>query len=123
LIDLDHLIDYFLAFGPDFRLDYFASGYQFLKSGKIYVLFHGVEYVIIALILAALLKNKACKSAFLAVALGLFFHLSADSVANDIPAKSYSLIYRIENRFELEKLVSREHYEKHLIIKETVKFE
>ena len=105
LVDIDHLIDYFLAFGFDFKMDYFLSGYQFLRSGKIYILFHGWEYVVVLIVLASVVKNKFYKSVFLAVALGLFFHLSADSIINNIPAKSYWLTYRAENNFVLEKLV------------------
>ncbi|PIR73431.1 MAG: hypothetical protein COU40_02455, partial [Candidatus Moranbacteria bacterium CG10_big_fil_rev_8_21_14_0_10_35_21] len=71
LIDLDHFIDYFLAFGFNFKLDYFTHGYQFLKSDKIYVLFHGWEYVIIFLILGLFIfKSKTAKTVIFALAFG-----------------------------------------------------
>ena len=115
LIDLDHLIDYFLAFGLSFNLEYFAKGYQFLKSDKIYILFHGWEYVIILIVLAIwIIKNKTAKSVFLALARGLFFHLSVDCITNDgAKISTYSIIYRTKNNFDLNPLVTPEHYQEH----------
>ena len=57
LIDLDHLFDYFLAFGAKFNLTYFAKGYQFLKSDKIYIPFHSWEIVIICFLLFLFFLN------------------------------------------------------------------
>lgn len=111
-VDLDHFIDYFLAFGFHFRLDYFSQGYQFLKSEKVYVLFHAWEYVIILLIIFLFIKNKTGKAIFLSLALGLVFHLSADILIDAAPIKTYSIIYRAENNFEIEKLAYPEHWEK-----------
>ena len=112
-VDLDHLIDYFLAFGTNFKLDYFLSGYQFLKSDKIYVLFHGWEYVIILLLLVWGLKSRILRSVFLSIALGLFFHLSTDIIIDGLPAKSYSLAYRASRGFDLKELVYPDHWQKH----------
>jgi hypothetical protein len=114
LIDMDHLIDYFIAFGWSFRLDYFISGYQFLKSNKMYVLLHGWEYVMILAILVVIIKSKVVKSICLALALGIFLHLTVDVVANNMAFKTYFTIYRMKNNFAVEKLVSKEHYQEHL---------
>lgn len=121
-VDLDHLIDYFIAFGWNFKLDYFLRGYQFLENGKIYVLFHGWEYVAILVVLVVVLKSKTAKSVILALALGLFFHISADVFLNDIPVKSYSIVYRIRNNFEIQRLVDSEHYQRYLTRKINEKF-
>lgn len=122
LIDLDHLLDYFLAFGLAFNLNYFIQGYQFLKSDKIYILFHGWEYVIILAVLVIwVCKNKAAKSALLALALGIFFHLTIDTFINEgAQFKTYSIIYRAKNNFDLKPLVTPEHYQDHQIRKKTV---
>lgn len=122
LVDLDHLIDYAIAFGLNFKLEYFLKGYQFLENGKIYVLFHGWEYVIILVVLAVILKSKIVKSAILALALGLFFHISVDVFINVIPIRSYSIIYRVKNNFKIQKLVSSDHYEKYLVRKSNTNF-
>lgn len=121
VIDFDHLIDYFLAFGGDFHLNYFLSGYQFLKTDKIYIWFHAWEYVIIFIIAAIIIKNSIVKITLFSLALGLFFHLSADCLLNEgMRPQAYSIIYRIKNNFDAERLVTAEHWQKHNKQKETV---
>ncbi|NTW13967.1 MAG: hypothetical protein HGA31_02975 [Candidatus Moranbacteria bacterium] len=124
LIDLDHFIDYFLAFGFSFNPDYFTHGYQFLQSGKIYVLFHGWEYAIILLIGLFFVKRKpVLQSVFLALALGMLLHLCFDMFANEgLMFKSYSVLYRIHNDFENEALVTPEHHESFLIERQNTPF-
>ena len=39
LIDLDHVLEYFLVFGPTFNLQYFIESRQFLVSDKIKLFF------------------------------------------------------------------------------------
>ena len=114
-IDLDHFIDYFLAFGLKFNLDYFSHGYQFLKSGKVYVLFHGWEYVIILIAVVFVLKSKRWKAFLFAIALGAFFHLGTDLVIDEgMSIKNYSVLYRARNDFLIEKIVTPEHFKKDL---------
>lgn len=127
-IDFDHFIDYFLAFGWNFsaswRINYFTNGYQFLKTDKIYILFHGWEYVIIFGILGLFIfKNKTVKTIFFALALGMLFHLTYDVSANaGMRFLSYSIIYRMENNFSLQKVVTPEHWQKHLKNKQAIQF-
>lgn len=112
LVDFDHLLDYYLAFGWNFNFYWFSKGYEFLKSDKIYLLFHGWEYVIILLSLGLFLKNIKIKTLILALAFGLFLHLSGDVIMNEgLTVKSYSVVYRIKNDFQIEKLVTPEHYQ------------
>jgi hypothetical protein len=122
-VDLDHLIDYFIVFGMSLRLDYFFSGYQFLKSDKIIILFHGWEYAIILGVSMLFLKSKKAKSIALGLFLGLFIHLASDSFLNELPARSYSVLYRIKKEFSIEDLVTPEHYQIHIDKKKSVKFE
>jgi len=122
LIDLDHFIDYFLAFGTHFRFDYFIVGYQFLKSDKLYIFFHAWEYGILLVGLVFVVKNRILKSIFLGVALGLFFHLATDVVVDEVPPATYSITQRIQNDFDIEKLVP-DHWEEHKQMKKEVNFE
>lgn len=122
-VDFDHFIDYFMAFGWSFNFYYFTKGYEFLKTNKMYTLFHGWEYAAILFLAVFLLKNKTAKTALLALALGLFFHLGADVVIDKIPVKSYSIINKMRNKFEIEKLVAPEHWQKHEKKRERLKFE
>ncbi|OGI22331.1 MAG: hypothetical protein A2808_01040 [Candidatus Moranbacteria bacterium RIFCSPHIGHO2_01_FULL_55_24] len=124
LIDLDHLIDYFLAFGLHFRLDYFLQGYQFLKSDKLYVLFHGWEYVVLLAVLAFAMKSKLwLKSAILSLSLGMFFHLLIDVNINDgMTLKGYSVFYRTAQGFEIQEIMTPEHYKDHQLRKQGATF-
>lgn len=119
LIDLDHLIDYFLAFGFHFDIFSFIHGGQFAENDRIYVLFHGWEYVILLLVAAWLVKSTAkLRVAFLALALGILFHLLIDVNVNDgMTVKSYSVVYRAAERYEMGKIVTPEHYREHLLKK------
>lgn len=129
-IDLDHLIDYFLAFGIKFNLTYFLKGYQFLKTDKIYVLLHSWELVIflfLALPAVAILFRQAKEGLFiriliLAFSLSLFLHLIVDVQTNSMKAQSYFLLYRMSNNFELQTMVTTDHYQKHLQLKNQVIF-
>jgi hypothetical protein len=123
LIDLDHFIDYFLAYGVNFNLFYFIKGFEFLKTDKLYVLFHGWEYVLVSLAITLILKNKYAKSISLAFAVALFFHLSSDVILDKVPPKSYSVVFRAKNNFDLQKLSYPEHWEKHLKYKRIYGFE
>lgn len=114
LIDLDHFIDYYIAFGSNFRLDHIISGFEFLKNEKIYLFFHAWEYVAIFMALAFFLRNRRVKSIFLGLALGILFHLTIDVYVNDLPYNSYLLTNRIRNNFLIEKIVNPEDYQRFL---------
>lgn len=121
LVDVDHLFDYFLFFGPSFNLNYFINGYHFALSEKIYVPFHGFEWVPLLITMVFLVRKKVIKALILALALGLFSHLIADTLLNKIPLKSYFFFYRVKQNFELKKLVYPEHYKKNINDKERIK--
>ena len=124
LVDMDHFIDYFLELGFNFNLNYFIQGYQFLQSGKIYILFHGWEYVIILLVAAYLAKKRLIlKSVLFAAAVGLFFHLSFDLYVNDgVMIKTYSVVYRLTNNFDNTMLVTWQHYQTFLLERKAAPF-
>jgi hypothetical protein len=94
-----------------------------LKSGHVYVLFHGWEYVVILALLSCLLRKRYLKTIFLSLAIGLFFHLVTDVIIDDTPIKSYSVVYRIEHNFDIEHINSPTNYEKYLKKKLRVQFE
>lgn len=123
LVDMDHFIDYYLAFGLHWNWFYFKNGYEFLKAGKIYVLFHAWEYVIILLFLVYLTRSKYLKTIFLGLALGLFIHLWTDVIVDQMPIRSYFLSYRLKNNFDNKNIISAENYVRYLKNKMWVKFE
>ena len=111
MVDFDHFIDYFMAFPWNFHLNWFVKGYEFLKLDQIHLFFHAWEYVIILIALGIFLASKRAKVFFFSLALGLFFHLSGDVIMNEgLQIRSYSMIYKIRSGFQIEKLVTPEHY-------------
>jgi hypothetical protein len=103
-IDLDHLVEYLIVFGLNFDLQTFFSGIYFEQSGKLHIFFHGWEYVLIGLLIFYFLKNQKLKALFLALSLGMFFHLTADVFLNHLSVPTYSILYRYSMDFDLREL-------------------
>lgn len=109
LVDLDHLFDYFVAFGLNFNLEYFLNGYAFLVNDKLFVPLHAWELVLLLLIIFKILEKKPKKtlilkyalSFLLAFSLALYSHLIVDTISNNLVLQGYSLIYRAWNNFEI----------------------
>lgn len=121
LIDLDHVIEYFIAFGLRFNLSNFLDGYQFLVSDKIYLIFHGYELVILLLLLAYLFRRKTNVKIFLIIlTITGVIHLLSDTVINNYPLKNYTYTYRAINDFSAPKLLNEEQYQKNLKTKKTL---
>ncbi|QQG44065.1 MAG: hypothetical protein HYW86_04345 [Candidatus Roizmanbacteria bacterium] len=114
LIDLDHIIDYVLAFGLTFNLNFFLEGYQFLKTDKLFLFFHAYEYAfILGILFWFIKKNIKLKAFILALAISMFLHLIFDSYTNKIYVRSYFILERLNQNFDLKKLVYPDHYIKH----------
>ena len=98
LIDLDHLIDYWLYLDHfSFNLKEFLSGSYFSASKKFYVVFHGYEYSAILLFLAQIFKKYG--PYLLTGAIAILTHLLFDVISNNLPLISYSIIFRMFNNF------------------------
>lgn len=106
-IDLDHVLEYFFAFGPSLDLVHFFQGRQFLASGKMFLVFHAWEYIPLLLLLAWIFRRR--RNAFVFI-LSLTFagtvHLAADCIFNSYPVRNYSIIYRASQGFENSRLLS-----------------
>ena len=100
LIDLDHLIDYFLTYGLHFDYNLFIHPEMLQKTGKSYVFFHAHEYVILLSLAARLVKDKTKKLVLTALTLGMLFHLGVDILLG-VPFNLYFLTFRILNHFNL----------------------
>jgi hypothetical protein len=113
-IDFDHSIDYLIAFGWPIDFKNLISGASFQALDKAYLFFHGWEYVLLGLALFFIIKSSKIKLLILAFSLSLFGHLLIDWKTNNMYFKSYSVIVRFRNNFNLERLVTPEHWERHL---------
>jgi len=101
-IDFDHLIDYciYTKF-QKFNLKEFLSGKFFDYSGKVYVVFHGYEYILIFLIVA--LAVPSLNWFFYSLALSHLLHLIYDTISNKPKWPTYFIIYRAINNFDHSK--------------------
>ena len=101
LVDLDHLIDYFLYFGLHFNLKYFFQS-RFLLSRKVYLFLHHWELAAVLAVIAFLGKSMYL-SAF---TVSLSLHLLIDNVQRDNKF-FYLFSYRLYHKFNAEKLCPR----------------
>lgn len=93
-IDVDHFLDHFLYYRKVSNLkDFFSNGY--LRSGKVYVIFHSWELVGL-LFLAAKLANSFGLVVFAA---GMSAHLFIDNIQRE-NLMAYFLFYRIKHGFK-----------------------
>jgi len=123
LIDFDHVLEYFLVFGPHFNLFMFFNGRQFLTSDLVRLWFHAWEYLPLLLIAAWCLRRRIVVFVFiLALALGGTVHLVSDCLINHYPAKNYSLVYRAAHNFSNRELFSPEQYQKFLDDRQAIGF-
>ena len=108
LIDLDHVLEYFLVFGPHFNLIYFLQGREFLLSDKIHILFHAWEWVLLLGSVACLIwkKKRTIAIVLITIAAGIFIHLWTDVFINQYAPQNYSIIYRATQGFSAPKLLS-----------------
>jgi len=99
-IDADHLFDYFAYYGAKFNLRKFFSAKTYIeKSGKVYVLLHGWEYVGIFWLMGRLVGIPGLEWA---MGFSYFFHLLWDNFSFKHHPLVYFFIYRLLNNFSLE---------------------
>jgi membrane-bound metal-dependent hydrolase YbcI (DUF457 family) len=119
LIDLDHVLEYFLVYGFHFNITYFFEGRQFLISNQLHLWFHAWEYIPIILLLAWFLRKYLnVKAALVTLALAMSVHLLTDCVINQVSPEFYTLSYRMSKNFSCQKLMSPEAYQKNLELKQ-----
>jgi len=118
LIDLDHVLEYFFVFGFNFNLGRFLSGWQFLKSDTIYLIFHAWELVVILFLISYIFKIKhQIKVFILILASAMAVHLFSDVLINHYPVKFYSFLYRYQEDFSAPQLLSQAQWEENLKLK------
>jgi len=115
LIDLDHVLEYFLFYGLHFNLTYFLEGREFLLSDKIRLFFHAWEYIFIFLVLIIIFRKRILiKFVFITIMLAGTVHLISDCLINNYPPQNYSLIYRARVRFAMQEILSPEQYQNNM---------
>ena len=103
LLDLDHLIDYWYAERRLPRdLDDFRSGRYFVRSGRLFVLFHGYEYLPLLYLGWRALRGR--QAALVAVG-AVLLHLLADQLVNYLKPLGYFVSYRVAHRFRTAEII------------------
>ena len=100
LIDLDHLLDYFIEFGTKFSLSNLFSSFPEGRYKRIYIPLHGWEWVIVLGLLAWATAWNVWIVGFL---IGFCHHMLADQLGNSASPLGYSLLWRLRTRFEPSK--------------------
>src|SRR5680860_83073 len=112
LIDLDHVLEYFLVFGLNFNLQYFLESRQFLVSDQVRLYLHAWEYLPILLIIAYIFrKKKNIKVALITLAFAGTVHLISDVFINNYYFKYYSLYYRASLNYAASDLLPSDIYD------------
>ncbi len=101
LIDVDHLFEYFLAYGINFNYNDFMTGMMFKTLDKTYVVFHGYEYVAILGILILLVKKRTMKMYVTILTLSMLFHIFIDVYFANVSLQQYSILYRFFHGFQV----------------------
>ncbi|MBI4039335.1 hypothetical protein HY388_00725 [Candidatus Daviesbacteria bacterium] len=97
-IDLDHLFDYFYAYGWSWSPGLFFKHAFTAVSGKAFLPLHGWDLVAILLVIGWKSKNIIVS----AVAVGMFAHLMMDQYLVANHPFAYFLFYRLINNFSVD---------------------
>ncbi|MBM3209298.1 hypothetical protein FJZ40_03340 [Candidatus Shapirobacteria bacterium] len=102
-IDVDHWFDYLMYYGWQIDLGRFFEVEKYVMgSGKIYVLLHGWEYLVIWGLLGWLIENKSKMRGLTLTILGAYLgHILWDQFSFSHHPLAYFLAYRVLNNFSL----------------------
>jgi len=104
LIDFDHFLDYFKAYGFNkFNLNNFLSCAYFKEKNKLYFIFHGFEYGFILIILGSIFNSY--QGFFYYGGISLILHIIIDTYFNSSKIISYFIIYRIYKNFNYKEII------------------
>jgi len=109
LCDLDHIFEFWAAYGFTLNPIKFwkvtlSKRNYFKETGKVHLFFHGWEYIIIVMIAGAVTSKYNLAVSF---SLGYGLHLLWDQVNFGKHALSYSLLFRLQQDFDLEKIIQK----------------
>jgi len=99
LIDLDHLLDYFIRHGHDFTIrKFFQASYERQYRRAVLIL-HGWEWIILCCLVVLWI---GWISWLVGLIIGVSSHLILDQMGNRPNLLGYSLFWRCRNRFDFD---------------------
>ncbi len=109
LIDLDHYLEYYI-FKKSFPYKYkhLLRFCYYGKDSKIYLIFHGYEYLMILWIVISFFHLSLLP---IGIAVGLTVHIFFDQFTNPVKPLFYFLTFRIYHHFEKTKILTKEYFE------------
>jgi hypothetical protein len=105
LVDIDHYIDYVRDRGFNFNLKRFFQYSHNIEYERLFIVFHGYEYLAP---LALLLVLSDYNLLVAAVITGFTQHLLVDQFTNPVKPLAYFMSYRLKNRFSKECVLTDE---------------
>ena len=103
LIDLDHIIDYYLNYGFTVSIKKIYNCCEMMDLKKLYIVLH--SYELIAFLWAAIYIFSLSKF-WQAIALGLTQHIILDQLFNPIRTFGYLFTYRFFNAFDADRILT-----------------
>ena len=104
--DFDHALEYG-AYCFEYKkaptLREFSSGRYFETKGRIVLVFHAYEYLILFTLAALITHNSIAKG----TALGYALHLILDTIGNDCTFVGYWIIYRALVKFKIHRICGK----------------
>ena len=103
-IDIDHLFDYFVHFGlTNNFLNFFIVASYVLPNNKVYIFFHGWEFIIVFWLIGFFLEKKfKIKGLSLVILFSYAAHLLWDNFSFHHHPLAYLFLFRLANHFDLK---------------------
>ena len=100
LIDLDHILDYFMAYGINIRIKQFFEVCHNLKIPRVRLIFHSWELLFLLSICAFVMRWNPW---IVGTVVGFTQHIVLDQIFNKSNKLSYSFYWRLKKGFRLKR--------------------
>ncbi len=108
-LDIDHLLDYVINYGPRFKIKHFFTVFEFEAIENIYLFLHSWEFIVIYLALLWLIDWKPVA---IGAVIGIVLHLLLDHFFNAHGKFAYFISYRLFHRFSGRHFYGEKEYHK-----------
>lgn len=104
LVDVDHLLDYFIEYGAHFSIKNFFSSFPEGRYRRIFIPLHGWEWIVVGTVLAWLTGWNVWIVGFM---IGFCHHMLTDQLMNSASPLGYSLVWRLATGFDPSRAFSK----------------
>ena len=100
LIDIDHILDYFMAYGINIQIKQFFEVCHNLKIPRVRLIFHSWELLFLLSIYAFVMRWNPW---IVGTIVGFTQHIALDQIFNKSNKLSYSFYWRLKKGFRLKR--------------------